>query len=191
MAPLLLASQSPRRRKILGFAGIPFKVKKPVNVVEKRKKGEPPRHLVRRLALEKATEISKRFPTSWVLGADTMVVCGGDVFGKPRTRQEAREMLLRLQGRSHNVWTGTALVGKGGDWARRYAEKTKVFFGKIPAVELEDYLNSKEPYDKAGAYDIQGTARGWIQKWEGDYFNVLGLPLQWVVREINRLKEPG
>jgi septum formation protein len=188
MAPLLLASQSPRRRKILDFAGIPFEVKKPVHVVEKRKKGEDPGHLVSRLALEKASEVSRRFPSAWVLGADTMVVCGGDLFGKPKNQKEAREIFRRLQGRSHTVWTGAAFVGKGGSWAKQHVEKTKVFFNPIPPVELDAYLSSREPYDKAGAYDIQGTARGWIQKWEGDYFNVLGLPLQWVVRELNRLK---
>ncbi len=189
MKYLLLASQSPRRRKILNFAGISFKVVKPVNIVEKRKRGEGPKLLVRRLALEKATEVSKRFPTAWVLGADTMVVCGKNIFGKPRNRHEAGKMLRRLQGRSHTVWTGTALVGFSGNWIKSYSEKTKVFFRKLKKMEFESYLNSKEPYDKAGAYDIQGTARAWVRKWDGDYFNVMGLPLQWVVREINGLKD--
>ncbi len=189
MESILLASRSPRRRRILSFVGIPFKVVKPLNVVEKRKSGERPRHLVCRLAFEKALEVSKRFPKAWVLGADTMVVCGKDIFGKPRNRREAGKMLRHLQGRSHTVWTGTALVGKGGRWSKSYVEKTKVFFRKLKTIELKNYLNSKEPYDKAGAYDIQGTARAWVHKWEGDYFNVMGLPLQWIVREINALKE--
>jgi septum formation protein len=191
MPLLFLASQSPRRRKILHFAGISFKVVKPINVAEKRKNGEGPKELVRRLAVEKAANVSTRFPTAWVLGADTVVVCGGDVFGKPRNRQEAGKMLSRLQGRSHHVWTGCALMGNGGRWIKSHAEKTKVYFRKFEAGELEAYLDSKEPYDKAGAYDIQGTARTWVRQWEGDYFNVMGLPLQWVVREINGLKDLG
>jgi septum formation protein len=191
MEYILLASQSLRRRRILNFAGIPFKIEKPLNVVEKRKNGEEIPRMVRRLALEKAMEVSKRFPTAWVLGADTMVVCGKDIFGKPRNRSEAGRMLRRLEGRSHNVWTGVALIGNGGHWSKTYSEKTKVFFRKLKTIELENYLNSKEPYDKAGAYDIQGTARAWVRKWEGDYFNVMGLPLQWVVREINDLKKVG
>ncbi len=147
--------------------------------------------MVRRLAFEKALEVSRRHPAAWVLGADTMVICGKDIFGKPRNRKEAGKMLRSLQGRSHSVWTGIALVGKGGGWSKVYAERTKVFFRKFKKGELESYLNSKEPYDKAGAYDIQGTARAWVDKWMGDYFNVMGLPIHWVVREINGLKDIG
>lgn len=184
---LVLASQSPRRKAILRFAGIPFKTIKPSGVVERRRPGEGPSELVQRLAVEKAMAVAKIQPQAWVLGADTVVACQGRIFGKPRSQGQAQAMLRRLLGKSHTVWTGAALVGKGGRVIRRHVEKTKVFFKRLDGQKLEAYLNTKEPYDKAGAYAIQGTARTWIEKWEGDYFNVMGLPLKWVVEETNRL----
>lgn len=140
-----------------------------------------------RLALEKAMAVAKRAPQSLVLGADTVVVCQGKIFGKPRDRAQARRMIRCLEGRPHLVWTGVALVGKRAGVVLSHAEKTKVLFRKLGSQEREDYLKTAEPYDKAGAYAIQGTARKWVEKWAGDYFNVMGLPLRWVVEETNRL----
>lgn len=180
---LVLASQSPRRKAILRFAGISFRTVKPLGVSEKRLPRENPSKMVVRLALKKAQAVAKRFPQSWVLGADTVVVCHGKLFGKPKNRSQAGNMLRTLQGKAHTVWTGVALVKKKR--SRTHAEKTRVFFRGLTPREQRVYLNSKEPYDKAGAYDIQGTARTWIRKWEGDYFNVMGLPLQWMIRETN------
>lgn len=142
--------------------------------------------MVLRLALAKAMAVSKKCPRSWVLGADTAVVCGHRVFGKPKNLSQAGEMIRLLQGRPHSVWTGVALVGQGGSIRRCYAEKTKVLFRNLSEKDYWAYLKSREPYDKAGAYDIQGTARSWIKSWEGDYFNVMGLPLRWVIEETNR-----
>jgi septum formation protein len=188
MRPLLLASQSPRRRKILTLARIPFRIVKPKGVTEKRKPGENHRVLVRRLALAKALSVAKKFPTEWVLGSDTVVVHRNRIFGKPKNRRAASRMLMSLQGDSHQVWTGVAFVGKGGKWSRTHVQKTRVFFKPITAEVLKPYLDSRTPYDKAGGYDIQGKAREWISKWEGDYFNVMGLPLRWVQKEWKRIK---
>jgi septum formation protein len=184
MKKLLLASQSPRRAKILKFAGYSFQAVKPIGVVEKGRPGEGVSDLVRRLAIEKARSVSIRKPSFLVLGADTMVVYRNRVFGKPKNRGEARRMLLQLRGRRHEVLTGVALVQDGGRRVKSHVEKTKVFFKAFSAKEIQAYLNSGEPYDKAGAYDIQGTARKWIGGWEGDFFNVMGLPLGWVKREL-------
>ena len=181
-----MASGSPRRRKILTFAGIPFKVVKPHGVTEIRLKGESPARMVRRLALLKACEVARRFPHALVLGADTTVVCGREHFEKPKNRREAGEMIAKLQGRSQTVWTGVALVAEGGRWKKASAEKTRVHFREISPGEIGRYLDGPEPYDKAGAYAIQGTAREWVLKWEGDYLNVMGLPLRWLLPQINR-----
>lgn len=188
---LLLASRSPRRKAILRFAGLRFRVVKPLGVREVPKPGESPSRLVRRLALEKALSVSRKNPGAWVLGADTIVARHNRILGKPKDPSQARGMLRRLQGGAHVVWTGVALVGRGGKKAWSSAERTKVFFRKLSDSEIDLYVRTKEPYDKAGAYAIQGTARHWVRRWEGDYFNVMGLPLQWVLRHWNRLSQRG
>ncbi len=184
MKTILLASQSPRRKKILKFVGIPFKVIKPTGVIEEIKKNEKPIELVRRLAISKALYVSKKNKKYWVIAADTVVVFENKIFGKPKNFNEAFKMLASLQGKPHEVWTGTAWVGQGGKRVKFHAEKTKIFFKTVSKKDLSFYLKSKEPYDKAGGYDIQGTARNWIGKWEGDYFNVMGLPIRWVSQQI-------
>ena len=186
MRKILLASRSPRRKAILRFAGVPFHVVEPRGVQETLRHGERPRRFVTRLAIEKATEVALRHPQALCLGADTVVVQGGKIFGKPKDRQEAARMLQALSGKAHEVWTGVALVGKGGKWVRSHAERTRVTFRALSPQEVLAYLKTREAYDKAGAYAIQGTARRWIKDWEGDYFNVMGLPVKWVVREANR-----
>jgi septum formation protein len=142
--------------------------------------------LARRLALEKAIEVSRRKPGSWVLGADTVVALGKRAFGKPKDTQEALAILKALQGRSHWVYTGVALVRNGKE-KRLRVEGTRVFFRRVAEKEWAPYLKSREPYDKAGGYAIQGTARRWIRRYEGEYFTVLGLPLRWLLSELNRL----
>ncbi len=136
--------------------------------------------------MEKALSISIRFPERWVLGADTVVVDGGKRFGKPKNREEAALMLGRLWGRSHQVVTGIALVGKGGKIQRTHVEATRVAFLRPDPRAAVKYIQSREPYDKAGAYDIQGTARLWLRELQGDYFNVMGLPVEWLLAELNR-----
>ncbi len=183
-SPLVLASQSPRRKKILKHFGVSFRVIKPVEVEEDFIQGESPQDMVRRLALKKALAVSKRKPGSRVLAADTVVALGSKIFGKPRSRYEARNMLKTLGGRGHEVWTGVALVGPGKRKARVYVERTRVFFKPLTVWDISAYLATREPYDKAGAYDIQGTARKWITGWEGSYFNIMGLPVDWVLKQL-------
>lgn len=187
MTRLILASQSPRRRQILQFAGIPFKVIQPTGVEEKRRAGESPAGMARRLAVQKASFIARKFPNDWVLGADTVVESKGRSFGKPADPSQARKMIQELQGKTHRVWTGVALVGEGGHRVLSHVENTKVVFRKLSKEEVAAYVRTKEPYDKAGAYAIQGAARTWIRRWEGDYFNVMGLPLGWLIETTNKV----
>ncbi len=186
--PLLLASQSPRRQKILSFLSVPFKVVLPKGVDETPFLGESARHLVRRLALSKARSISRLRPRHLVLAADTVVVKNGKILGKPKDRKEAEVMLNSLENSRHEVYTGVALVWGCKCIAVSHVEVTKVFFGKIETTEMNVYLATSEPYDKAGAYAIQGTAKKWIRKWEGDYFNVVGLPIEWMLQKLATLK---
>ncbi len=151
---------------------------------ETPRKGESASALVKRLAILKAKAVSKKHPREMVLAADTVVAYQGKVFGKPKDALEARAMLLTLEGKWHEVWSGVALAQK--DKLKCHVEKTQVLFRKIPRNELSSYLKTKEPYDKAGAYAIQGTAGKWIRKWEGDYLNVMGLPVQWVLKNVGR-----
>lgn len=147
--------------------------------------------MVRRLALKKARSVSKRFPGNFVLGADTVVASRGRIFGKPKDQAEAARMLMGLQGRSHEVWTGVALLGPDGKLAGIHAEKTRVTFKAFSPNSISAYLKSREPYDKAGAYNIQGTGRAWVESWEGDYFNIVGLPIRPVLDLLNNPRLSG
>lgn len=104
---------------------------------------------------------------------------------------EAAKMLGRLEGRVHTVMTGIALVGKGGKFIKSRVEVAKVHFKRIDEALLHAYLRTREPYDKAGGYDIRGTARKWVEKWKGDYFTIVGLPLRWLLVEVNRFEKNG
>ncbi|NOT34082.1 MAG: septum formation protein Maf, partial [Candidatus Eisenbacteria bacterium] len=134
-----------------------------------------PRHGVRALALDKAQRVAARKPDAVVVGADTVVVLRGERLGKPRDAEEALAMLKRLHGRAHEVWTGVAIVC--GRDRRTTAECTRVRFARLEEATLRAYVESREPLDKAGAYGIQGLAGQFIKSIEGDYYNVVGLPL--------------
>ena len=173
-APLVLASASPRRVALLQQAGAEFTVVDPGP--DRAWPGEAqPRHGVRALALDKAQRIAARRPDAVVIGADTVVVARGRRLGKPRDKAEAREMLLRLHGRRHEVWTGLAVL-HGGE-RRTASECTTVHVARMTPEDLEGYLATGESLDKAGAYGIQGVAGQFIKRIEGDYTNVVGLPL--------------
>ncbi len=173
-APLILASASPRRVQLLQQAGAEFTVKDPGP--DRDWPGEAaPRSGVRALALDKAKRVAAERPDAVVLGADTVVVIRGERLGKPASTNEARAMLQRLHGRKHEVWTGLALV-HGGE-QRTAAECTVVRMAKLSERDLEAYLATGESLDKAGAYGIQGLAGQFVKGIEGDYTNVVGLPL--------------
>jgi septum formation protein len=170
----VLASASPRRVALLRQAGASFTVVDPGPDRAWPGAAEP-RHGVRALALDKARRVAARRPEAVVIGADTVVVLRGQRLGKPGDADEALEMLRRLHGRRHEVWTGIAVVGGGEQ--RTSAECTVVHVARLAAEDLEAYARSGEPLDKAGAYGIQGMAGQFVRRIEGDYTNVVGLPL--------------
>ena len=177
---LVLASQSPRRAEILRNAGIPFVVRV-ANVDETPRPGEPPEEYVQRLAEEKARAVDAA-PGETVLGADTTVVIDGEMLAKPADAADARRMLGRLSGRRHEVLTGIAL--RRGDEVTRDCASTAVWFSPMSGREIAEYVASGEPMDKAGGYAIQGLASKYIEKIEGCYFNVVGLPVSLVYRRL-------
>ena len=191
---LILASASPRRRELLTQAGFSFTVES-ADVDESLRVGEEPAAYVLRLAVEKAQAVFARDPTHRgettmdgapdvlvVLGADTSVVLDGEILGKPADAADAMRILRRLSGRTHQVLTGVAAVTRAGTVGG--VETTEVTFSEIPVVELAAYCTTAEPLDKAGAYGIQGYAARWIPRIDGDYFNVMGLPIARVVKLI-------
>ena len=173
-APLVLASASPRRVALLRQAGAEFTVVDPGP--DRAWPGEAePRHGVRALALDKARRVSAARRGAVVVGADTGVVVRGQRLGKPADREQARAMLMKLHGRQHEVWTGLAVV-RGAE-QRTAAERTVVRMARLVDRDVEEYVKSGESFDKAGGYGIQGLAGQFVKGIEGDYFNVVGLPL--------------
>jgi septum formation protein len=176
---LILASASPRRRELLTQAGLRFEVL-PADIDETRHEHEDPATYVQRLALEKAQAMMALRPDAVVLGADTTVVLDGEVLNKPAGRDDAARMLRLLSGRAHDVHTGIAVVTRGQQHS--HVETTRVFFAPISEADLERYVGSGDSLDKAGAYGIQGYAARWITRIEGDFFNVVGLPIAATVK---------
>jgi septum formation protein len=178
---LVLASQSPRRAEILRQAGIPFVVR-PANVDESVIPGEAPTAYVERLAFAKACA-AQALSEETVLGADTTVVIDGEILAKPEDAADARRMLSLLAGRQHEVLTGICL--KRGDTVIGDHAITRVRFAPMTTREIDDYVASGEPMDKAGAYGIQGLASKFIESIEGCYFNVVGLPVALLYRRMS------
>jgi septum formation protein len=175
---LILASASPRRRELLAQAGYDFDVQAS-SVSESRLPQEDAIRFATRLAREKAEEVFAQQQPAIVLGADTVVVCDGEVMGKPADPADAERMLLLLAGRTHQVVTGVAVVWRAGarPAVEVAAELTQVTMQTLSAEEVSRYVASGEPMDKAGAYAIQGYAGRWIPRISGCYFKVVGLPL--------------
>ena len=173
-AMLVLASASPRRQELLRSAGIEFEVQ-PADIVEQPHPGEAAKDLAERLAREKAQAVAHHRPHDFILGADTIVIVDGQILGKPSNAADATRMLRLLSGRNHHVITGVCLVVNGEP--RVASESTLVTVSKITEKEIADYIATGEPMDKAGAYAIQGIASRWIPRIEGDYSNVVGLPV--------------
>ncbi len=189
---MILASASPRRQELLRNAGIAFTVQ-PADVPESPLEGESPKTCAERLAREKALAVFRQQPEAVVLGADTVVFVDGQILGKPRDAEDAFRMLRLLSGRTHQVITGVCLLGpeprmvsqklKSGCEDVR-SESTLVTMEVLIEEEIRAYVASGEPMDKAGAYAIQGLASRWISRIEGDYFNVVGLPVALVYRML-------
>ena len=178
MEPLMLASESPRRRELLEAMGVPFEA---VGAdIEETEEGAP-EEVVLHNALGKAEKVLSRFPDRLVLGADTVVVIDGRIFGKPADQKDAERMLRTLSGRWHEVYTGVALLKKG--FRRLESDRTRVHFVPLTAGDIDAYIATGEPFGKAGAYAIQGRAGMLIDRIEGSSSNVIGLP-QALVRRL-------
>ena len=181
---VILASQSPRRRELLALVGIPHVVR-PADVDETYGAGEEPKAHTERLAREKAAVVAALEPDALVIGSDTIVVVDGEVLGKPRSERHACEMLTRLSGRSHVVLTAVAVQWRGVE--RSAVEVVGVTFHPLTADAIRAYVATGEPMDKAGAYGIQGFGATIVARVDGDYFAVMGLPLQRLVRLMAEL----
>ena len=193
--PIVLASASPRRQELLENAGVEFVVN-PANIPEVRYPGEAPQDFAKRMAREKARKVFAGTNDEYVLGADTVVVLGAMaaggigispvddevVLGKPEDYEEAARMLRLLSGRKHHVITAVCLIGRNFEDVR--CEATAVHFAALGEADIRDYIATGEPMDKAGAYAIQGAASRWISKIEGDYSNVVGLPVALVLQML-------
>ena len=181
---VILASASPRRRQLLGAAGISFEVVESL-VPERHEPGEPARDYALRMAREKAGAVSSRFPEAIVIGADTIVMCEDQILEKPANAGDACRMLEMLSGRVHTVVTAFALA-RGGSILESSPVESRVTFRKLGEAEIDDYIATEEPFDKAGAYGIQGVGGGFISHVEGSRDNVMGLPTERVVAALVR-----
>jgi len=181
---VILASQSPRRRDLLSLVGIPHDVR-PADIDETYLAGEKPPAHAERLARGKCAVIAEREPGALVIGSDTIVVVDGDVLGKPTNEGDAAHMLRRLSGRSHIVVTAVAVAWRGEP--RSAVEEVNVTFHSLSDDDIAAYIATREPMDKAGAYGIQGYGATIVERVDGDYFAVMGLPLQLLVRVLREL----
>ena len=182
---VVLASSSPRRQQLLNLIGISHEVR-PANIDESMRTREAPRRHAERLAREKAGSIATRDPDLVTIGADTVVVVNRKVLGKPKDEAEARHMLAQLSGREHTVITAIAVAR--GKKLRSSIEEVRVKFRRLRDDEIEAYVATGEPMDKAGAYGIQGYGATIVERIEGDYFAVMGLPL---VRLTSLMRDLG
>ena len=187
---IILASESPRRKYLLEQAGLQFTVV-PSRFDEASVQPTTPAETVRVLAEAKAHEVSARYPDSWVIGADTIVSIDGQLLGKPASEQQAREMLRKLSGRTHQVFTGFSIGCRSKQ--RRFSETvtTDVVFKRLSEDEIRWYIQTREPFDKAGAYAIQGLGTFLVRSINGSYTNVVGLPVCEVIEYLIKEKVIG
>lgn len=181
----ILASSSPRRKELLKFLDIDFKIVKSdiEEVIDETISNE---ELVMSLAFQKAEDVSKRHPGIYTLGFDTLVILDGKPLGKPKNHQDAFNMLRSLSGNKHTVLTGCAIVKD--DYKDLFYDHCEVIFNEMSDQEIEEYLATDEPFDKAGAYGIQGYGAKYIRYIKGDYYSVMGMPIQKLYNKIRDLK---
>lgn len=196
MKRIVLGSASPRRKELLEQVGISFEIK--TSKKEECYTSEIPEEIVKELALQKAENVADEIlsnegaiKSTVVIGADTIVALDQEILGKPKDEKDAFRMISNLQGRAHQVFTGTALLIFDEDGNKRvvnHAVETKVYVNPMSDKEICEYIESKEPMDKAGAYGIQGGFAAYIDRIEGDYYNVVGLPVSYLYRELKKVK---
>ena len=178
---LILASSSPRRQGLLEQVNIPFTIRKP-DIDESQIKTNEPFEKVRQLAIRKAQKVQIENDDKVILTADTVVSYNQTIFEKPKTKEEAYKMIASLSGEIHEVFTGVMIKSLHNDFV--FVERTKVEFWPLSADEIDWYISMKDPYDKAGAYGIQSYGAKFVKQIFGDYYNVVGLPISRVVREL-------
>ncbi|MEY8348686.1 septum formation inhibitor Maf [Bacillus cereus] len=183
MKKLILASGSPRRKELLELADVSFEIV--VSEIEETIGAySSPADIVMSLALQKASAVAENHDECVVLGADTIVTYESRILGKPADEKEAKEMLQLLSGKTHEVYTGVALISK--EKTVTFYERTEVTFWELTEEEIDAYIASKEPLDKAGSYGIQGKGSIFVQHIQGDYYSVVGLPIARLVRELKQ-----
>jgi septum formation protein len=183
MKTIILASASPRRKSLLEQIGLKFKVD-PSDYEEKLEPGRDPREQAQMISLAKAESVASRHKNSIIIAADTFGVLNGKIIGKPHTEKEAKIMLKELSGKSHTVITGFTIIDTGNNKKISKSTETRVYFRELTPDEIDWYVSSGEPLDKAGAYAIQGLGAVVVEKIEGDYNNVIGLPLSDVTEAL-------
>jgi len=188
--PLILASASPRRRHLLLSLGIPFKVI-PSHVEEDNEHGYAPEKFALDMAKKKAENVYAKIKNGWVLGADTIVVVEEDILGKPKDYKDAKDMLAKLSGREHTVITGFCILRPSGKISHMESVRSKVIIRELTEEEINAYLDTKEPFDKAGAYAVQGIGAFMIKSISGSYTNVVGLPLCEVILALKKIGALG
>ncbi len=176
MKTIILASASPRRKVLLEKIGLIFEVE-PSNYEEDMPLRLEPHEFARKISLEKAKIVASKHKNSIVIAADTFIVFGGQILGKPHTEKNAREMLEAISGKHHSVITGFSIIDTDKNKTLSKSIETKVYIRKLSLAEIDAYVESGEPLDKAGAYAIQGLGSVFVEKIDGDYYNVVGFPL--------------
>jgi septum formation protein len=180
----ILASSSPRRQELLNNLQIDFDVE-PSNIEEIIDESLSNEDIVMSLAFQKAKDISNKRPGMYVLGFDTLVILDGKPLGKPKNREEGYQMLKAIQGRKHLVLTGCSIVKD--DYEDLFFDYAEVIFNEMTDKEINDYLDTNEPFDKAGAYGIQGYGAKFIRYIKGDYYSVMGMPIQKLYNKLRDL----
>lgn len=173
---IVLASASPRRKELLEKIGLKFKVDAS-GYPEDQHAELKPEELVKSLSMEKASAVARKYPESLTIAADTIGVLGSKIIGKPQTAEEARKIILMISGKSHRVITGFTIMDLSANKTVSRTVETRVYIKKLSPVEIQHYVGTGEPLDKAGAYAIQGLGSIIVEKIIGDYYNVMGLPL--------------
>ena len=184
----ILASQSPRRSKLLTQIGIIFETH-PSNIIEDLSFNLPPSSLSMNFAKNKAKAVAKKYKSSWVIGADTIVNYKGKIFGKPNSFSEGNEMLRALSGKTHDVFTGVSIQNIEKKMNMTFNERTKVTLKKLTDEDIFFYLKNHKPYDKSGSYGIQGYFSVFVKKIDGCYFNIVGLPLHSLYLKLKSIEE--
>ena len=183
---IILASASPRREQLLKQAGLKFTID-PANYKELIKEKLSPSRLAKRLSFEKAVIIAPKYKNALIIAADTLVTCKGKILGKPKNEEDAKKMLLFLNGKMHSVITGFTLFDTQTNKFTTKSVTSKIYFNKISKEEINNYVTSKKPLDKAGAYGIQELPKKFVKDIKGDYSSIVGLPIHALLQELRKL----